>query len=171
MVVPAESVAKAAASVAAAAKSPAADAVVAKATLGALDSLRELITGGLEAAVASPVPSTAENAAASPAQQETETIFVTQPCITTSGETFAIWLNVFYLAPLTYLFVMFFIRSYIRRSSAESSRQVKGKPRRQSNVMLAEKAGWDAARDMNREIYNNGAEEAVAEKANGKAKH
>ncbi|ROT35863.1 hypothetical protein SODALDRAFT_381147 [Sodiomyces alkalinus F11] len=171
MVVPVENAAKAAA-----ASSPAAGAVVTT-TLGALDSLRQLITGGLDAAVASPVP-TAESvaaaaaAAASSSSSQTETIFVTQPCITTSGETFAIWLNVFYLAPLTYLFVMFFIRSYLRRSSAESSRQVKGKPRRQSNVTLAEKAGWDAARDVNREIYHNGSEEGgLAEKTNGKARY
>ncbi|KAL2752685.1 hypothetical protein ACRALDRAFT_2140959 [Sodiomyces alcalophilus JCM 7366] len=125
------------------------------------------------AAVASPAP-TAEGAASSSSSHHhpTETVFVTQPCITTSGETFAIWLNVFYLAPLTYLFVMFFIRSYIRRSTADSSRQVKGKPRRrESNVTLAEKAGWDAARDVNREIYNDGTEDGAAEKANGKVKH
>jgi hypothetical protein len=39
--------------------------------------------------------------------------YQTVPCVTTSGETFAIWLNVLYLAPLTALFVRFFIRSYI----------------------------------------------------------
>ena len=38
-------------------------------------------------------------------------------CIDTSGQVFAILLNVVYLMPLTYLFVRFFIRSYLRRVS------------------------------------------------------
>jgi hypothetical protein len=88
----------------------------------------------------------------------------TVPCITTTGATFAIWLNVLYLAPLTYLFVKFFITSYLRRSSAES-RRVKTaakvdseRARRASNVLLAEKAGWDAAKDLEKEVYGeNGA--------------
>ncbi|OAA68249.1 fatty acid elongase [Niveomyces insectorum RCEF 264] len=132
----------------------------------------------------------------------------TVPCIVTTGETFAIWLNVLYLAPLTYLFVKFFITSYLRRSSAESARVARlGKKgahndnddatandastarsdgygrtglsrsttgpggehatlaaalatteeevrRRLSNVgNLAEKAGWDAARNLEQEVY------------------
>ena len=43
------------------------------------------------------------------------TEFQTVPCIDTSGQTFAIWLNVLYLTPLTFLFVRFFVKSYIRR--------------------------------------------------------
>jgi hypothetical protein len=44
-------------------------------------------------------------------------------CLDTSGQAFAILLNVLYLAPLTWLFVQFFIKSYLtqlerRRSSA-----------------------------------------------------
>lgn len=39
------------------------------------------------------------------------------PCINTSGQAFAIWLNIVYLLPLTFLFVRFFIRSYLRRSN------------------------------------------------------
>lgn len=42
------------------------------------------------------------------------------PCIATTSETFAIWLNVLYLAPLTYLFVKFFITSYLRRRDRKS---------------------------------------------------
>lgn len=104
------------------------------------------------------------------------------PCVTTAGETFAIWLNVLYLAPLTYLFVRFFIRSYLRRSSQEAavaawSRGSTGgaaaggainggvgnatvtekRRRRFSDVALrAERAGWDAAKDMQREVYGEG---------------
>lgn len=83
-----------------------------------------------------------------------------QPCITTRGETFAIWLNVFYLAPLTYLFVSFFISSYVKRSNAAN--KINGKARRLSNVhvAMAEKAGWDAARSVEREVY--GGEQMVS---------
>ncbi len=81
------------------------------------------------------------------------------PCITSSGETFAIWLNVLYLAPLTYLFAKFFVASYLRRSSAESARAKKDvdgtRVRRLSNVTLAEKAGWDAAKNLQKEVYGN----------------
>ena len=101
----------------------------------------------------------------------------TVPCITTSGATFAIWLNVLYLAPLTYLFVKFFITSYLRRSSAES-RRVKTaakvdseRARRASNVLLAEKAGWDAAKDLEKEVYgeDGGPNANGKHAANGKA--
>jgi hypothetical protein len=39
-------------------------------------------------------------------------------CIDTSGQTFAIWLNVLYLAPLTALFVRFFVKSYLKRAKS-----------------------------------------------------
>ncbi|EFY89533.1 hypothetical protein MAC_04388 [Metarhizium acridum CQMa 102] len=38
--------------------------------------------------------------------------YQTVSCINTSGQTFAIWSNVLYLAPLTVLFVRFFVQSY-----------------------------------------------------------
>lgn len=125
----------------------------------AFENLKQMIYGG--AAASASVPADAATSS--------ETVWVSQPCITTSAETFAIWLNVLYLAPLTYLFVMFFIRSYLRRSSAEASKAVKGKPRRPSNVTLAEKAGWDAARDVNREIYNQGGDEAIEASSSARA--
>ncbi|KAK4123346.1 hypothetical protein N657DRAFT_646122 [Parathielavia appendiculata] len=99
--------------------------------------------------------------------------FRKMPCITSSGETFAVWLNVFYLAPLTYLFVSFFVESYIRRSSAnQSCRKGTANPgapaRRLSNsVQLAEKAGWEAAKNVEREVYGESNEEAVAEEITG----
>ncbi|PHH89940.1 hypothetical protein CDD83_4916 [Cordyceps sp. RAO-2017] len=113
----------------------------------------------------------------------TETVNVAQPCIVTTGETFAIWLNVLYLAPLTYLFVSFFIASYVKRSNA--SHKMNGKThRRESNVTLAEKAGWDAARSVEREVYGDdnrasgdasgsasgSASELTPKKANGRTK-
>lgn len=39
------------------------------------------------------------------------------PCIDTSGQAFAIYLNLIYLAPLTILFMRFFFKSYLRRTS------------------------------------------------------
>jgi hypothetical protein len=59
-----------------------------------------------------PSPSSTDNAAVS-----FGTVYVTQPCITTSATTFAVWLNIFYLLPLTGLFVNFFISSYLRQTS------------------------------------------------------
>jgi hypothetical protein len=95
------------------------------------------------------------------------------PCITSSGQTFAVWLNVFYLAPLTYLFVSFFIESYLRRSSQPSRRSAGAAARRLSmsnNVQLAEKAGWEAAKNVEREVYGESAEEvAVSSGSEGKS--
>lgn len=39
-------------------------------------------------------------------------------CIDTEGQAFAIWLNCFYLMPLTLLFIRFFVRSYSQRRRA-----------------------------------------------------
>lgn len=83
------------------------------------------------------------------------------PCISNNGATFAVWLNVLYLAPLTYLFVSFFIESYMRRSNADKTKK--------DNVVMAEKAGWEAAKSVNREVYGENKEEAVATgKENGR---
>lgn len=98
--------------------------------------------------------------------------YALQPCITTASETFAIWLNVLYLAPLTYLFVSFFIASYVKRTNA-ANKAAGTKARRLSNVHvdIAEKAGWDAARSVEREVYGgekmlgSGSSSPVAEEA------
>ena len=50
----------------------------------------------------------------------TVTEYQTAECVSTTGVTFAIWLNVVYLMPLTYLFVSFFIASYVKRSQANA---------------------------------------------------
>ncbi|KAL2271449.1 hypothetical protein VTJ83DRAFT_820 [Remersonia thermophila] len=88
------------------------------------------------------------------------------PCLTSSGETFAVWLNILYLTPLTYLFVSFFIESYLRRSNAAQAPGKKAAAgtaaRRLSNtVQLAEKAGREAAGKVEREVYGESSEEAV----------
>ncbi|CAI7574079.1 unnamed protein product [Penicillium pancosmium] len=63
-------------------------------------------------------------------------------CMDTTGQAFAIWLNVSYLLPLTYLFARFFVRSYLNR-----------KPSKQPTHMeAAEKAGMDALKSLSREI-------------------
>ncbi|KAJ2892022.1 putative gns1 sur4 family protein [Zalerion maritima] len=123
----------------------------------ALDNIKNMIWGASSSAAeagATPVAGSLEKVV------KTVTHYETVPCITTKGETFAIWLNVVYLAPLTYLFVSFFISSYIRRSAQAN----KGKKNRRmsSNVEVAEKAGWDAATNVGREVYTQGVEAPVA---------
>ncbi|KAK6079303.1 GNS1/SUR4 family protein [Seiridium cupressi] len=133
---------------------------------GLFDGLKQAVFGAAEAANAGAIVAPQEAAAESVIY---ETQYQTVPCITTSGQTFAIWLNVLYLLPLTYLFVSFFITSYLKRSSAETERsraekKTGGTDRRLSNAMItAEKAGWDAAKGLEREIYNQGSESALLE--------
>ncbi|KFA45385.1 hypothetical protein S40293_09805 [Stachybotrys chartarum IBT 40293] len=104
----------------------------------------------------------APGAAAAPGPMSTtQTFYKMQPCIVTPGETFAIWLNVLYLTPLTYLFMSFFVASYVKRSKAEH--KVHGKGSQQvSGVTLAEKAGWEAANNVSREIYDGEGDNAAA---------
>lgn len=64
-------------------------------------------------------------------------------CIDTSGQTFAIWLNVFYLTPLTFLFARFFYKSYIRRS-----------PKSGQKAIGASGAGKDALKGMERKLLD-----------------
>lgn len=87
------------------------------------------------------------------------------PCVTTSGQTFAIWLNVLYLTPLTFLFVRFFVKSYIRRSNKTTGHETKH--------ARFEKAGEDALHGIEREIDEDQtvAREAHREKAKGEAKN
>ncbi len=92
----------------------------------------------------------------------------TVPCITSSSATFAVWLNVLYLTPLTYLFVSFFIESYLRRSNAGAKGAKKNgvaSRRLSNNVELVEKAGWEAAQNVNREVYGESQE---GKRANGR---
>lgn len=154
---------------------------IAPAGAGAIESLKQYILGAVDAA--SPGVAGAEPIATPPSDATiiTETRYLTQPCITTTGETFAIWLNVVYLAPLTYLFVSFFIASYVKRSN--SATKLKGKktaPNVNDNIALAEKAGWDAAKGIEKEVYGgesmvNGSSDETpltppSKKANGKVR-
>lgn len=42
-------------------------------------------------------------------------------CLADPGQSFALLFNVFYLTPLTYLFVMFFLESYVRKASGANN--------------------------------------------------
>lgn len=75
-------------------------------------------------------------------------------CVDTSGQAFAVWLNVFYLVPLTWLFARFFIRSYLRRTSDLRHRIGDKKRRAMSHGQAAERAGLDALKGVTREIQN-----------------
>lgn len=135
---------------------------------GFFDDLKKAVFGAAEAANAGAVVAPQEAGVTEGILYETQ--YQATPCITAGGQTFAIWLNVFYLAPLTYLFVSFFIASYIKRSNAEIERNRVQKKmtgdanRRLSNAMItAEKAGWDAAHGIEREVYGQGSESAIVE--------
>lgn len=72
----------------------------------------------------------------------------TVPCLDTSGQTFAVWLNVLYLTPLTVLFMRFFARSYLRRSMEQKTATVPAR------LGAAEKAGQDAFKGTRRAMEN-----------------
>ena len=148
-------------------------------TGGLFDTFKHLVLGAAEAANAGAVASPGASVPSPRAAHKM--VYATQyeavPCINSAGATFAIWLNVLYLAPLTYLFVSFFIASYMKRSTAGAERarvqkKIDGDERRLSNAMLAaEKAGWDAARSIEKEVYGQGGESAVVddEQTDGKS--
>lgn len=64
-------------------------------------------------------------------------------CIDTSGEAFAIYLNLLYLAPLTFLFGRFFVRAYLQR----------GKPRTVAGVR---ESGRQARVDTTKAVERQG---------------
>ncbi|OPB38954.1 fatty acid elongase, 5 TM, GNS1/SUR4 membrane protein [Trichoderma guizhouense] len=135
--------------------------------VSALDSLKQLIFGSAEVAGAA-------EAAAAPTMSKSTTVTrrfdLVQPCTLTTGETFAIWINVVYLAPLTYLFISFFIASYVKRSSAAQKLGGKAARGMSDEVTLAEKAGWEAARNVEREVYGGEQMAEGSSSPNGKTK-
>ncbi|KXJ94233.1 GNS1/SUR4 family-domain-containing protein [Microdochium bolleyi] len=101
---------------------------------------------------------------------EYETVWRDTPCVTAAGSTFAIWVNVIYLLPLTYLFVSFFISSYLRRSNrAANPKKITEAGRRQSTVEIAERASRDAARDLEREVYRETGSPALTDSSDSDA--
>jgi hypothetical protein len=77
------------------------------------------------------------------------------PCLDTSGQAFAVYLNLIYLAPLTILFMRFFFKSYLRRTSPGAKHQTKH--------TAISKSARDATHGVEREIESLGksAEDAV----------
>ncbi|PQE16075.1 gns1 sur4 family protein [Rutstroemia sp. NJR-2017a WRK4] len=121
---------------------------------------------GLAENVASPVPTAqhtpiaSSNKASQIPQYTTE--YRTIPCIDTSGQTFAIWLNVVYLTPLTFLFIRFFVKSYITRTIGQKKPRVNG--------VAAEKAAKDALKGVERQFNENGSVVNVDDVVNGNGK-
>jgi hypothetical protein len=76
------------------------------------------------------------------------TEYQTVPCIDTSGQAFAVYLNLIYLAPLTGLFMRFFVKSYLRRTSANTKHTTKKD--------AITKSGRDAIHGVDREIESLG---------------
>ncbi|KAH7407068.1 GNS1/SUR4 family-domain-containing protein [Phaeosphaeria sp. MPI-PUGE-AT-0046c] len=82
------------------------------------------------------------------------------PCIDTSGQAFAIYLNLIYLTPLTFLFMRFFFKSYLRRTSPNAKHQTKH--------TAITKAAQDASHGVVRELesVDRSAENAVSSAVN-----
>ncbi|KAF2194863.1 hypothetical protein K469DRAFT_686800 [Zopfia rhizophila CBS 207.26] len=79
-------------------------------------------------------------------------------CIDTTGQSFAIWLNLIYLFPLTGLFVRFFVKSYLRRTSGSAKHPTKQR--------AFSKSGHDALHGVARELESLG-EAPVEDGING----
>ncbi|KAF2218404.1 GNS1/SUR4 family-domain-containing protein [Elsinoe ampelina] len=141
-----------------------------------------------------PASSSASSAAAavtSAAQQQykEETRYrsslTTVTCIDTTGQSFAIWLNIFYLAPLTYLFARFFVKAYITGTlnKGKSNRRTsftEGVNRAIADVTReADKAGREVERRLSEQVardisavregrYDSSKKSADKKEANGK---
>lgn len=93
--------------------------------------------------------------------------YTTVSCVDTTGQSFAIWLNLVYLAPLTALFIRFFVRAYTSRGRAKGHKQ--------SRAYKADHASIEAAKGTNRKVdeigkkTEKGINKVAAEPA-GKAK-
>ena len=68
------------------------------------------------------------------------------PCLDTSGQTLAIYLNVLYLLPLTWLFAQFFVKSYMQRLERRRSSTVSQK------AQLAIQSTRDASKGVGRRV-------------------
>jgi len=99
---------------------------------------------------------------------QTRTVYRTQyehvPCIDTSGQAFAIYLNLIYLAPLTGLFMRFFVKSYLRSNKSNAKNRTT-----QQNIA---KSTRDAIHGVDREIESLGksAENNIDQLVNGRGR-
>ncbi|KIW04927.1 hypothetical protein, variant [Verruconis gallopava] len=130
-------------------------------------ALRAAGEEGLAENVVRPPVDVSPSAAVAKRSSSASTTWETVPCIDTSGQAFAIWLNLLYLAPLTGLFVRFFVKSYTRRGMASRNQPSKGQ---------TVKAIQDAAKGTGREVESlgkaaeAGAEDMSKKMVNGKSK-
>lgn len=85
--------------------------------------------------------------------------YATVNCIDTTGQSFAVWLNIIYLLPLTALFVRFFVRAYTSRGRAKGGKHSSGPHK-------AGRAAIEAAKGVDREVDEPS---RVAEKGINKA--
>ena len=69
--------------------------------------------------------------------------YVPTDCIDTSGQAFAIYLNLLYLLPLTMLFLRFFVKSYLKRPARGEG---------ESQARRWSKSGYDAAKSVEKEL-------------------
>ena len=81
------------------------------------------------------------------------TQYQTVRCIDTNAQAFAIWLNVVYLAPLTFLFGRFFLKAYIW---GQPPKAAKGAKTQQNGHATVSKAAVDAARKTSQEFERQG---------------
>lgn len=74
-------------------------------------------------------------------------------CTDTSGQVAAILINCLYLAPLTWLFVRFFVDAYTKKKGVEEKHGLaSGRPRRQSVQEAGKEATTNVKRELNRAI-------------------
>lgn len=104
---------------------------------GVAENVHERRTGDL--AISSAVPSASEAVQRYREETRYRNDWHTVHCIDTTGQAFAVWLNLVYLAPLTGLFVRFFIRAYIYRKPTTKGHAIKS-------------SSIEAAKGVNREI-------------------
>merc|ERR1711939_1092902 len=89
-------------------------------------------------------------------------------CLDTSGQVFAILLNCMYLAPLTWLFLQFFITSYLkrvdrRRSSSASELAVRARQSLQDASKGVARRLSEAVEEMYRTSEDIGEEDAIVD--------
>lgn len=65
------------------------------------------------------------------------------PCLNTQGQTLAVWMNVLYLLPLTFLFGRFFVKSYITRTIGQGAK---------AKAKAIENSGKDAIKGVDRKL-------------------
>jgi hypothetical protein len=152
-----KTVTTAASAVSSAAVSASADVAASAASIGFGDYLKKLAfraagEEGLAENVIAQMPAVVQEAKRALEHLTQETGYRAEyrkiSCIDTTGQSFAIWLNLTYLFPLTALFVRFFIKSYIKRTSHMTARST-------THETLA-KATQDAAHGVGREIDSLG---------------